>query len=216
MLDRIIEHLDRWQRFLGKGISHLLSDEQIRGLFCELKFLEQELIPRFGPTAVAFWRGPMGDPQDFAIGTALFEIKSHTAGSASVLLISSAEQLWDSAGDLFLAAYAIGEASAKTAEAQSLAELVSRIRSLIVVTEIADTLEDRLMEIGYLDHSEYEQRFFSVSIPDVFLVSDNFPRISKETIKPGICRVKYGIELAACIPFRASPDWTTLGAVNGH
>lgn len=216
VLDRIIYQLERWQRFLGKGIDRLLSDEQIRGLFSELKFLEHELIVRFGPHAIAFWRGPTGDPQDFAIGTALFEIKSHTAGSASVLLISSADQLWHSAGDLFLVAYTIGESSAETPGAQSLYSLVSQLRSLLPASDLADTLEDRLMEVGYMDHSEYERRYFSVSDPDIFLVGDNFPRITKDALMPGVCRVKYGIELAACLPFKTSPDWKSFGATNGY
>jgi len=215
VLNRIIEQLERWQRFLGRGINHLLSDEQIRGLFCELKFLEHELIERFGPTAIAFWRGPAGDPQDFAVGTTLFEIKSHTAGSSPVLLISSADQLWHTAGDLFLVAYTIGESAAETAGSQSLAGLVSRLRTFLVSPGIADTFEDLLMEVGYMDHPDYGLRFFTVSDPEVFLVADDFPRITKNAVMSGVCRVKYGIELAACLPYKSPPDWTALGATNG-
>src|SRR5574338_494317 len=94
VLDRIVSHLERWQRFLEKEGRGLLSEQEIRGLFCELIFLESELIFRFGAIAVSFWRGPAGDPQDFSVGTTLFEIKSHAAGAAPILTISSAEQLW--------------------------------------------------------------------------------------------------------------------------
>jgi len=216
VLVRIIEQLERWQRFLGKGIDRLLSDEQIRGLFCELKFLERELIERFGPTAIAYWRGPAGDPQDFAVGTTLFEIKSHTAGSSPVLLISSAEQLWHTAGDLFLVVYTIGESSAETSGAQSLTYMVSRIKSLLDSPDMTNVFEDRLIEVGFMDHPEYERRFFTVSDPVTFLVGDNFPRITKNAVMSGVCRVKYGIELAACLPFKALPDWSALGAANGN
>ena len=216
VLERLITQLERWQRFLGKGIARILSDEQIRGLFCELKFFKNELVERYGPSSIAFWRGPLGDPQDFAVGTTLFEIKSHTAGSAPVLQISSAEQLWSAAGDLYLVTYTIGETSSETAGSLSLAAMVKLLRTLIVAPDMADTLEDRLMEVGYIDHPEYEQRFFTVSEPSTFLVGTDFPRISKEALMPGVCRVKYAIELAACIPFRATPDWKSLGAVNGY
>lgn len=216
VLVRIIEQLERWQRFLGKGIDRLLSDEQIRGLFCELKFLERELIERFGPSAVAYWRGPYGDPQDFAVGTTLFEIKSHTAGSAPVLLISSAEQLWHATGDLFMVAYTIGESSAETFGAQSLADMVTRLRSLLDLPDLTNVFEDCLIEAGFMDHPEYERRFFTVADPVTFLVGDNFPRIAKNAVMPGVCRVKYGIELAACLPFKTLPDWRALGDANGN
>jgi hypothetical protein len=216
VLDRIVEQLERWQRFLGKPIDRLLSDEQIRGLFCEFKFIEKELMSRYGASAISFWRGPLGDPQDFAIGTALFEIKSHTAGAAAILLISSADQLWHTAGDLFLVAYTIGESSADTAGAKSLKGLVSQIRTLLGAGDMADMFEDRLMEAGYMDHPEYDRRIFTVAEPDFFLVRDDFPRITKDALMPGVCRVKYGIELAACLLFKASPDWVTLGTANGY
>jgi hypothetical protein len=216
VLVRIIEQLERWQRFLGKGNDRLLSDEQIRGLFCELKFLACELIPRFSQSAIAYWHGPAGDPQDFAVGTTLFEIKSHTAGSAPVLMISSAEQLWHEAGELFLVAYTIGESSAESSDAQSLSSLVLQLRTLFNTADTLDIFEDRLMEVGYIDHPEYERKFFTVSAPESYLVGDDFPRITKNAVMPGVCRVKYAIELSACIPYKAIPDWVSLGATNGH
>lgn len=216
VLVRIIEQLERWQRFLGKGNDRLLSDEQIRGLFCELKFLECELIPRIGQTAIAYWRGPAGDPQDFAVGATLFEIKSHSAGSAPVLMISSAEQLWHEAGELFLVAYTIGESPAESASAKSLTALISQLRALFDSPDTLNTFEDRLMEVGYIDHPDYERKFFTVSAPESYLVGDNFPRITKNAVMPGVCRVKYGIELSACLPYKAIPDWVSLGATNGY
>jgi len=216
VLVRIIEQLERWQRFLGKGNDRLLSDDEIRGLFCELKFLERELIPRFGTSAIAYWRGPAGDPQDFAVGHTLFEVKSHTAGSAPVLMISSAEQLWHEAGELFLVAYTIGESSAESSGAQSLSSLVSQLRSSFNTADTLDVFEDRLIEVGFMDHPEYERKFFTVSAPESYLVGGDFPRITKNAVMPGVCRVKYGIELAACLPFKALPDWSALGATNGN
>jgi hypothetical protein len=192
-----------------------LSDEQVRGLFCELKFLERELMTRFGASAVQFWRGPAGDPQDFAVGTTLFEIKSHAAGSAPVLMISSADQLWHSAGELFVVGYTIGEATSESLGAESLAGLVGRLRSLMESHDMADMFDDRLLQVGYADHPDYALAFYAVSEPEIFRVEENFPRITREAVMPGVCRVRYGIELSACMPFKAEPDWNSLGAVYG-
>ena len=215
VIARIAHHLERWQRFLGRGNHNLLTDEQIRGLFCELVFLEQELISRFGYGAIAFWRGPAGDPQDFSVGTTLFEIKSHMAGAAPVLTISSAEQLWHVSGELFLVAYAIGETVREASGAISLSGLVTRLRNRLTGAEMAELFEDRLLEVRYTDHPQYDQKFFSISVPDAYRVTDDFPRITKAMMRPGVCRVKYGIEIAACLPFKVEPDWGALGATHG-
>ena len=216
VLECILTQLMRWQRFLSKERRGLLSDQEIRGLFCELKFIESELMPRFDTDAIGFWRGPAGDPQDFAIGMTLFEVKSHLAGSLPVLMISSAEQLWHAAGDLYLVAYTIAEAAHGASDALSLAGLVARMRSLISLPDILDVFDDRLQEAGFLDHPRYAEDVFTVSSPQFFVVSGGFPRISAEVVPTGVCQLKYGIELAACLPFEQFPDWNGLGAANGR
>lgn len=213
-LDCIFSHLERWQRFLGKPATRMLSDEEIWGLFCELKFLEKELIPRFGEDSVGYWLGPAGNPQDFSVGTTLFEVKSHQAGSSPVVTISSAEQLWHENCELFLTVYTIGTASKSTPDSSTLRQLVLGIREQLHTEAAVEAFESRLMEVGYIDHPDYDQVSFLVGIPDFYLVSEDFPHIGKSMIANGICRLKYGIELPACRKFRASPDWNSLGAVN--
>lgn len=215
VLEALVEHLVRWQRFLGKSSRGLLSDEEIRGLFCELCFLQESLIPRYGVEAVNYWHGPSGYPQDFAFGTVLFEVKSHMAGSPPVLTISSADQLWHASGDLYLVAYTIGIAPQTLAGALSLGQRVNQIRQLLPASQI-DVFEDRLIELGYTDHPEYEKQHFIVSQPDCFHVTDTFPRITSDAVPPGVCKVRYGVELAACIPFKREPSWDSLGGENGH
>lgn len=211
----IIAHLERWQRFLGKVESRLLSEQELRGLLGELTFLEEELMVRFGTDAVNFWHGPAGHPQDFAIGTTLFEVKSRLAGAAPVITISSAEQLWHESGSLYLVAYTIGQASENTANAVSLAGVVAEIRVTLSESAVIGLFEDRLMQVGYFDHPEYTKKHYSISPPNFFEVRDGFPRLTTDTVPQGVCRVNYGIEMAACLPFVATPDWLALGETHG-
>lgn len=212
----LVAHLFRWQRFLRKCPRGILSQEEIRGLFCELCFLEYYMINRFGAQAVDSWHGPAGHPQDFAVGTALFEIKSHLAGSAPVLMISSANQLWHESGELFLVAYTIGESPKFLQGTMSLLTKVDRVRQLVSTSQYLDSFEDKLLELGYTDLPEYDRVHFTVSQPDFFLIEHNFPRITPEAIPAGISRVHYAIDMAACLPFRNEPKWDHLGASNGN
>lgn len=216
VIEHLVAHLVRWQKFLGKNSRGLLSQDEIRGLFCELFFLQENLIPHYGVDSVYYWHGPSGYPQDFAIGSTLFEIKSHLAGAQPILSISSAEQLWFSSGELFLVAYTIGEAPKSFPKTQSLKQLVDSIRHTLSNPDLIDVFDDRLMEIKYTDHPEYDKQHFTVSHPEFFKVNQTFPRITSDEIRQGVCNVRYGVELAACLPFRSEPSWDLLGATNGN
>lgn len=215
VLEDLVAHLVRWQRFLGKSSRNLLTDEETRGLFCELCFLQESLISRYGTGSVNYWHGPSGHPQDFSVGTTLFEVKSHMAGSQPVLAISSAEQLWHTTGELFLVAYTIGESPKTLSGALSLRQRIDLIRN-VLKDHLLDVFEDRLMEQGYTDHPEYDKRYFTVSQPDFFQVIDGFPRITSVAVPLGVAKVRYVVELAACIPFRHEPAWSSVGENNGY
>lgn len=211
----LLAHLERWQYFFGRENGGLLADHEIRGLFGELTFLKSDLLTRFGEASAQFWNGPFGHPQDFAVGTSAFEIKTTLVGAAPVVTISSVEQLWPIGGTLYLVHYAIGEASEGWEGAQSLTCLVNSIRSSLS-GHTREVFDDRLFKAGYTDRAEYGRRHFSVSSPRYFKVSDNFPRLMAEHIPAGVQNVKYGIELSACLPFEVQPRWKAAGAENGN
>jgi hypothetical protein len=215
VLDALVAHLVRWQKFLGKSSRGLLSDEEVRGLYCELCFLQERLLSRYGAEAINYWHGPSGYPQDFAIGTTLFEVKSHMAGSPPVVAISSAEQLWHTTGELFLVVYTLGEGPKALEGAFSLRQRVDQVRQFLPDT-LLDVFEDRLIELGYTDHPEYDKHHYVVSQPDIFQVIETFPRITSDAVLLGVCKVRYAVELAACIHFKCEPDWDRLGGINGH
>ena len=104
-IELLCARLLKWQRLLSRGGPHLLDAHEIRGLFAELSFFQQELLPRFGPDIVQAWKGPSGFPQDFAADNKVFEIKSHLVGSPQSVRISSPSQLWVDSTDLYLCVY---------------------------------------------------------------------------------------------------------------
>lgn len=206
VLEALIAYLFRWQRFLSKMSLGLLTNEERRGLFCELSFLKDQLIPKYGTEAVNYWHGPLGFPQDFAVGLTLYEIKSHLSGSPQRIHISSADQLCNTSGVLFLTVYKIGLSPAESSTALSLKQVVDAIRSLLPAS-IRDIFEDKLYEQRYTDHPEYEKQHYVISEPDFFQVKEGFPRLVSNAIPQGVDKVQYAVELSACIPFRREPEW---------
>ncbi|MDN7894397.1 PD-(D/E)XK motif protein [Burkholderia cepacia] len=213
--DAVLSHVDKWQRFFGKSNAGLLGDQELRGLFGELSFLQSELIARFGHSAVLFWNGPSGAPQDFTVGTAAFEVKTRLVGGPAAVTVSSAPQLWPLGGALHLVCYGIGDAAAQGDAARSPAALVDDIRACLTNAEARDAFEDRLLQAGYVDRPEYANRFFAISPARFFEVREGFPRIVAEQVPVGVRSVQYVLELQACLPFESEPDWITMGASSG-
>lgn len=199
-LKELIRRLERWQRLMAKDGRGVLSESEIRGLLGELTFLHDELLPRFGSRAVAFWNGPRGAAQDFAVGGTCFEIKSRSIASRETVSISSPEQLWPPAGDLFLVSYVLAAAPAGQS-GRSLLALVSEIRQKLLTTQTAGDFEERLAEAGYLDLSDYGT-VYDIEGPDTFAVTVGFPRLLQEHIPAGLCHVSYDLELDRCRAFR--------------
>lgn len=210
-IDRVLSRLARWQRLLGRKQSGLMTEEQIRGLVAELLFLRDDLLPRFGPTAVDAWKGPQGYPQDFAIDGLAIEVKSHLVGSPAQVHISSPEQLAAEGFPLYLRVQRLAKASS---EGLDLLSLVDDISNALAnhPSELA-SFEMCLREIGYEAAHEYSAYKLLSEGSDAYLVTDGFPKLLPQDIPAGICSVMYSIQLAALDRYRAQICWNKQGAV---
>lgn len=201
--------LVQWRSFLRSGREKVLSREAIRGLFGELTFLETRLVPVYGwQVAVEAWGGPMGMPQDFAIAGMVVETKAKLANARREVRISSEDQLSSKSERLFLHVITLAVAADNDKKALSLAERVQHVRQAIAVdSRTADAFEDRLLAAGYMDATAYERERFSVEVEETFQVVEGFPRLVPACLPAGVHRVSYGIDLAACEPFRVEQGW---------
>ena len=205
-IELVCTRLMKWQRLLSRGGPRLLDAHEIRGLFAELSFLLQELLPRLGPETIQAWKGPSGFPQDFVADNKVFEIKSHLVGSPQAVRISSPSQLWVDSSDLFLCVYHLAEV---TAGGKSLGALVDELTTALGASaSAAEEFEEKLISLGYLDLPEYRVQTFALVKRDSFSVIDGFPRILPSTLLPGIQDVTYAIQMAALLPFESTIPWS--------
>jgi len=197
-----------WQQFLDKcgndGLSHA---EQI-GLYGELRFLNDYLIPMFGSEKAVFsWIGPDNGRQDFQIEGMAFEVKTSAGKTDEFIHISSEEQLNDqSLRALFLYHLFIREIRNSS---ETLPNLIDQIQEKIYddITT-AEKFETLLMKSGYLeDHrKKYADHAYSDRTINVYHVTGNFPRIIPEQLVEGVGNVSYTLNLSACNPFRISEN----------
>jgi hypothetical protein len=206
----IIRRLIRWQSFLKRKRSELLSNEQIKGLIGEILLMEEKVSVRFGwEQTIMFWKGPEGAPQDFSIHDSVIEVKCQSGGSKPTVKISSAEQLIPQVPEGYLAVYTITTTEQQDLSSFSLNDLVSRVFSKLE-NESEETLErfsHLLDKAGYIYREEYESPRYKKIDLVCYGLKDSFPRIKLTDIKPGIENVSYQLRLEACDSFRSSPSW---------
>lgn len=209
-LEALLARLQKWQWLLDKGASGLMSEAEIRGLYAELHFLDSELLSRFGTESVGLWTGPSGTPQDFMFGTCAIEVKSRSASGTPTVTISSADQLWAPASDLYLFVYSVGQ-EPNGGPGSSLRTLIDRVRDRVGFGVWRNQLEEKLLEVGYMDLPAYTETHYAISDPMTFKVRGNFPRITTPQLPDGVTSLSYRIHIEKCAPYSFQMNWNLLG-----
>lgn len=205
-LSIVLHRLIKWQEMLRNRREQLLSSNALLGLFGELIFLRDFILPRLGAASVHCWRGPFRDEQDFVHERSIFEIKTQLPTSDRFLNISSEVQLDVSVGDIYLCHQIIGPASAGGSQAETLNSLVSdlgrRLQTLGDPTLL--DFEMALIESSYVARSEYDEPWLRFVDRNFYQVVDGFPRIVPSMLAVGIERVQYRISVDKCASFKVS------------
>jgi len=207
-LAAFISRLQHWQKFLELVGPDGLSREAQQGLYGELWFLRERLIPLVGlyPALLA-WVGPGGAHQDFLLQSCAIEVKTTGMKEPQQLIIQSERQLDDTGlAALFLLHLSI---DARENIGESLIIMINSLRQLLTADSAAiELFEDRLLEAGFLQSqsSQYESTQYNVRHTFLYRVKDAFPRIVEADLKPGVGAVRYSIAAAECRHYAVTDD----------
>lgn len=201
MINAIEVRLMRWQQLLKYDITQKMTLERQMGLFSELSFLMEILIPEIGlKQAINSWVGADFDKQDFLLDNAIVEIKSYRTSKGAKISISSLEQLYSDKEPLFITSYSLTTSD----NGLGLNELIHQIKVLLEneYNEINDVFENKLLEYGYFPEIiEFKEYKFLIDKIRTFKVTDDFPKITPNNINHLITNVKYSIDLHYCEEF---------------
>ena len=203
----MLARLHRWRELLKLRREKRLSDSQIIGLFGELLLLRDTFLKKLSPLeAVAAWRGPHGDEQDFLVGDWLVEVKTQLSSADSRLQISSENQLDSKSGRILICHQKLGIESKEATKARTLNSLVTEVGDLLAGSDVGarDRFLATLIEYGYLNLPEYEVDIWVLNQRSFFSVDDGFPRITSADLPAGVEAVQYCIKLGSCEAFRIS------------
>ncbi|RTY87552.1 PD-(D/E)XK motif protein [Flavobacterium sp. GSN2] len=201
MVIAVENRLKRWQIFLMQNTDVTLPLILQMGLFAELTYFKDFLVPRIGigPSLMA-WVGPDSDKQDFALSELATEVKSYKTSKGPCVTISSSHQLFSDNKPLYLIAFGLTESDQGT----SVVDLINEINDLLVPesVDLFQTFEKKLIAYGFMPGMIYNHMFnFIVDNIRGFAVVDDFPRIIPNQIAPEIISLNYTIDLQLCTRF---------------
>lgn len=195
----VAQVLERWRYFWSTGPHIGLGKEQLLGLFGEVWFLTNWLIPLAGPSALTRWVGPAGRHHDFQwVGRAV-EVKTTTARNR-VHQIHGIEQLAaPENGELYLFSLRLIEEQGAT---NTLPTLISTCtRRLGADVTLLGRFDSLLAQAGYFPAhaAQYEEVRLRVVEEALFHVDGDFPRIIQASfasgVPQGVERLEYRINL---------------------
>jgi hypothetical protein len=195
------DRLHRWQAFLRRHGGGGLTLERRRGLFGELLFLRDEILPRVGEhRAVSSWKGSGGAHHDFQLRSGSVEVKTTAAASPHAFHVSNILQV-EPAGDAPLGVVLVMLEETEGGS-ESLPDLIASIRG-VLSTGPLELFNTALVDSGYLDvqEDEYQTPRYNRRQVRSFEVREGFPRLSSGALPNGVEDVRYSVALAACSPF---------------
>jgi len=202
--------LKRWQQLLKQERQHEMTLENQMGLFSELLCLRDLVMPQKGKKqSIISWVGPELDKQDFLLDKTAVEVKSYRTSKSSVVTISSVKQLSSEKEFTYLISYGLTESE----NGSSIADVVLSIKEILQTehAEILQIFEHKLMKYGFILEILKEPLYkFILDKMKVYIVTDEFPKITQESIKSQILSVKYTIDLSQCSEYEIKTDLKIL------
>jgi hypothetical protein len=206
----ILDRIAIWKKmFSSRG--GLLSEKVIQGLFGELVFLDEYMIPKYGKEkAVKAWGGPLGLPKDYTIALDWFEVKCILATDYSVT-ISSHEQLLSSNPGHLVVIKVEKMPEAFNNGISNVNLIFSKIgKELNDMPEILEDFFAKVRKIGYWPDDAYDNYRYKIVDKSFYSVSEGFPRItSPSSFGDAFGKISYELLLNAIQKFtEGDQEWT--------
>lgn len=206
--EKTVEITSKWRLLFSKLGKEGLSIERQKGLFGELLFILKQT-----ETGLSFleilkgWKGPDYEDKDFRYPNMFTEVKFSTS-SIPAVKISSESQLSSQPLDPYFVLVNI-RAEYTAGSKLTLVSLIESLSSIFKKqSDQAHQLFYELLEkYGYFEiHNKYYQLEYRVKSVNYYHITENFPRITGNTVSNGIHKVSYHIENAAIAEFEVSEE----------
>lgn len=205
-IEKIIAQYKKWLRLLQQIGNGLLQPHSQKGLIGELLFLNDCIDKHGEDAALDEWVGPEGADQDFNFAKGWAEVKATIIAGTSVQ-VSSLQQL-DRSDEGILVVYFLDKTSSSGSGTISLNEAVKKVSSKISLQKNKDLFELKLAKNGYQSKNadEYSSYRFKLAEKRMYCVSNEFPRLTKNSVPSAVVETQYKIDLPSIETFRMRED----------
>ena len=187
-----------WKSLFKKNISESVSKEEVQGVYGELLFLHNYMMPKYGVNrSVLAWAGPDKKSKDFAIDDNWFEIKTIGANTSKVHISSMTQLSFDKPGTLVVIKVE-AMADEYENECSNIAKLFYKIKKNIEDEAIEEVFFSKLSATGVAQSDNAMNVNFEPKEELHYRVDEYFPKITERN-KPfsEICDVEYDLSLNA-------------------
>ncbi len=206
--NHVVTRTWRWHQLMRGASDSGLSKAEQMGLIAELTFLHDSLFTTVGPIAgLEHWLGPVDGPKDFELGHIAVEVKARRGGATPFISISSEHQLDRSAFEsVYIALFQVDQGLGDDPLAFTITEHIDSMRAELqgTVPKATELLETRLAAAGYRDTDRYTESWL-VGPMALYELQDSFPSITPQTLRPGVSRVTYTVDIEQIEPFLVGP-----------
>lgn len=212
---KISSKVNYWKRLFSKITGDILTPQQQRGLYGELFFLNELLeINADKSFIINGWHGPLGANQDFFYNGLAVEVKTSKSNKPSIK-ISNEYQL-DSIGlnELFVQFYKLNEYQGGS---ETLYRQICDIREQLnsdLLIQFNEKLE--ILGVNPETEEEYNNISYSVGFERTYQITDDFPKIIRNTLNEAISEVSYEIEPKLCGEFETDITLIFNHITNGN
>ncbi|MGX1197390.1 PD-(D/E)XK motif protein [Parvibaculum sp. MBR-TMA-1.3b-4.2] len=217
-LIRTLEELNRWHEMLKRRRENRLTRSERIGLVGELLFLRDELLPRIGLfSALMAWTGHERHEQDFVIASSIFEVKTQVVTADRMISISSEDQLDPVQGRVLICNQGLAPAPEGLAGSCTLNSIVKELTVLAKKAggTASDLLGIGMLAAGYEPHPEYDDETWILVDRALYEIRDDFPRIERGELRPGVEQVRYKVRVSACQPYSVDLQATFEELIDG-
>lgn len=199
-INRLRDRFYSWKLLLkNKG---KISYEAYQGLFGELYFLNNFLIPKIGiEDAINCWVGPEGNSKDVSTHDTWYEIKTIGTSTSTIKINSLAQLESDISGHLVT--ITVEKMSPEFNEGLcNVSKIFNTISDKISSYQLKENFKNKILKYGYNDEEDIKWKF-EVKKIDFFNVSSDFPRLTSKNLKTNaIHNVTYEIIISAIDKYR--------------
>jgi len=208
LIKELLARLVKWQSLFEKTKLPGLPEESQIGLYGELFFLRKFLChSEDHGFCINAWKGPEKAVQDFQYSDWAVEVKTTHGKNQQKIHITSERQLdTDITPIIYLYHLSI---DIRENRGETLNEAVDDVLDLINEDSLAGTaFKIKLLSAGYFENHRilYSSIGYNIRQERIFLVTENFPRITESQILGDVGDVRYSIVIGDEVPWKSSEE----------